>query len=434
MNRSGHAPWEDWNEGGHGRLDDVSNGGLDDVASRQQDTDVFALSAGDGGSEVNESRDDTAEDQSRLGHQAWHNNEDGPWFVGNDGQDDVPQELPGRPAMYTHAHRDGENRGGNALETEHRHDDGKPSGLADREGPGDSAHEVRDGAAEDHQANAIDLQNCDNGQQVLDGDPGRDRGEHEARDGVGDDQQEDAHEANGEDAQALNEHQGEHDSQGEGSHHCGDQSGGQDDDVLASDGSAQQAPGSSDEDHQINAIQSEDHGNDSQQTSDNNEDRDDDEDPDHDEDHTNDPGSGEHHARDGGGEDQQGDDHGGTGEDGHEVQQTADEHHDECDSQGEGSHHGGDHSEHEGLRGQDDDVAAFLSSDTLPWKETSEWCASAMGTTPDEHDPPQMSSLLEAWRDEGVMHCEAVGQDDAPEVTHANAFAVAQPDHGLLTL
>ena len=453
--RSGSAPWNDWDESRHGWLDDVSNGGLDDGSRPQPEAEVSALSssalqhARDGESEVNESRDDTAEDQSRLAHHAWNSDEGGQWMIGNDDQDDLPQVVSGRPSMpSTHAANDGEDRGGNALAAEHRPHDGKSSGFSDHERHGDSAHEVRDAGAEDHQASAVDLQDHFNhSQQVLndDGsDPGRDRGAHEARDGSGDDQQEAAHDANDQNAQALNEQHEEHDSQGEGSHHSGDQSGhdlqGQEDDVPAPDGSAdvpapdgsaREAGSSVDEDH------AQDHCNDSQQLSDNNQDRDDDESPDHEKDHASDlgRGHGEHDARDGGGEDQQGDVHEGNAEDGQEVQQTADGHHREHDHQAEDSQHCGDQSGQEGLSAQDDAVAAFLSSDTLPWKETSDWCASAMGgTTPDDHDPPHVSSLLEAWRDEVVMHCEAVGHDDAPEVTHANAFAVGQPDHGLLSL
>jgi len=85
------------------------------------------------------------------------------------------------------------------------------------------------------------------------------------------------------------------------------------------------------------------------------------------------------------------------------------------------------------LHGKVDDVAALLSSDTLAWKETAEWCASAMGATTGEHDLPDMSSLLESCRDE-LIHCLAVGQDEAPDVMHANAFTANQPDHGLLNV
>jgi hypothetical protein len=464
-NRSDSAPWNDWDESRHGRLDDVSHRGLDDPAGPQQDAELFALSSsglqhpGDGDSEVSESRDHPAGHHWRLGHHTWHGNEDGQWMVGNDDQDD----LFDRAAMdSSQAPSDGEIRGGNARDAEDRLHDEKPSGINDRESPGGSADEVSDGGAEDHQAQATHHRHhFAHSQQVLGDDgSGSGHGEHETRDAGddqqedahasngqdaqdlnehheehdSDDQQEDAHDANGQDAQDLNEHHQEHDSQGEGSHHCGDQSGneglrGQEDDVQAPDGSAHEASASVDADH------TQDHCSDSQQPSDNNEDRDDDENPDHDKDHTSDPGRGhgEHDARDGG-EDQQGDVHEVNGEDGQEVQQTANEDHQEHDHQAEDSHHCGDESEHEGMRAQDDAVAAFLSSDTLPWKETSEWCASAMGTNPDAHDPPQMSSLVEAWRDEGVMHCELVGHDDAPDVTHANALGGAQPDHGLLSL
>jgi hypothetical protein len=443
-NHNGSAPWDDRDESRHGWLDDVSHRGLDDASRPQPEAEVFALSSsglphgGDAESELNESRDDTGEDQSHLGHHAWNSNEDGQWLVGSDDQDDLFQEVSSRPAMFsTHAPNDGENRGGNSLEAEDRTDDGKPAGFSDRESPGSSAHEVRDAGAEHHQANATELQNhLDHSQQALDddgSDPDQAGGAHEARDGAGDDQQEDAHDADAQDAQALNEHHEEHDSQGqEGSQHCGEQPGdeglgGQEDDVPAPDGNAHESASRVDEDH------TQDHCNDSQQISDNNDDRDDDESPDHDKDHTSHPGRGrgEHAAQDG---DQQGDVHGVDAEDAQEVQQTGNEHHQGQDRQGEDSHHCGNQSDDEGLGAQDDAVAAFLSSDTLAWKETSEWCASAMGTTPDEHDPPHVSSLLEAWGDEGGMHCEAVGQDDTPEVTHTNAFAIGQSDHGLLSL
>jgi hypothetical protein len=510
-NHNGSAPWDDRDESRHGWLDDVSHRGLDDASRPQPEAEVFALSSsglphgGDAESELNESRDDTGEDQSHLGHHAWNSNEDGQWLVGSDDQDDLFQEVSSRPAMFsTHAPNDGENRGGNSLEAEDRTDDGKPAGFSDRESPGSSAHEVRDAGAEHHQANATELQNhLDHSQQALDddgSDPDQAGGAHEARDGAGDDQQEDAHDADAQDAQALNEHHEEHDSQGqEGSQHCGEQSGneglggqedivpapdgsaheardgagddqqedahdadaqdaqalnehheehdsqgqegsqhcgeqpgdeglgGQEDDVPAPDGNAHESASRVDEDH------TQDHCNDSQQISDNNDDRDDDESPDHDKDHTGNlgRGRGEHAAQDG---DQQGDVHGVDAEDAQEVQQTGNEHHQGQDRQGEDSHHCGNQSDDEGLGAQDDAVAAFLSSDTLAWKETSEWCASAMGTTPDEHDPPHVSSLLEAWGDEGGMHCEAVGQDDTPEVTHTNAFAIGQSDHGLLSL
>ena len=441
-NHNGSAPWDDRDESRDGWLGDLSHRGLDDASCPQPEAEVFALSssglprAGDGETEPNESRDDIAEEQSRLGHLAWNSHKDGQWMVGSDDQDDLLQEVSSRPSVFSpHAPHDGENRGGNSLEAEDRPGDGMPSGFSDRESPGSGAHEVRDAGAEDHQANATELQNhLDHSQQVLDdggSDPDQGGGAHEARDGAGDDQQEDAHDADAQDAQALNEHHEEHDSQGqEGSQHCGEQSGnegpgGQEDDRPAPDGSAPEADSSVDEGH------SQDHCNDSQQISDNNDDRDDDESPDHDKDHTSDRGRGEHAAQDG---DQQGDVHEVNAEDAREVQQTANEQHQEHDRQGEHSHHCGDQSDDEGSGAQDDAVAAFLSSDTLPWKETSEWCASAMGTTPDEHDPPHVSSLLEAWGDAGGMHCEAVGHDDTPEVTHTNAIAVGQSDHGLLSL
>jgi hypothetical protein len=459
-NRSGSAPWDDWDENRHGRPDDVPQGSLGDLASSQKDAEDFGVAssrlqnAGEAASEANESVDDTAEGQSRA--LARHSIDDEDRIVSND-QDGLSQDAPVWPAMHSdHAPRHGEDHRSNAAEAEHRLDDRRPSGLPDREAPGGGAHEARDGPTESHQGDATESQDlCDNSQQVLNGeadwdehegpdheddhtsDRGRGRGEHNARDGAGDDQQDDAHDANGEDVQAPSEHHDEHDNPGEGSHHCGEKPGneglrGQDDGAIASDGSAHEARVSGDEDHQVNAIESQDLCDNNQQVLD--DDADNHEGPHHEEDHTSDRGRGEHDARDGAGDDQQDDVHEINGDDGHEVQQTANEQQDEHNTEREGSHHFRDKSGEEGSHGQDD-VAAFLSSDTLAWKETSEWCASAMGgATSDSHDLQDMSSLFEGCHDEGVIHCQALGHGDAPDITHATAFAAGQPDHGLLIL
>jgi len=463
-NRRGSAAWDDWDESRHGRPDDVPQGSLDDMASSQQNAEDTGLASsclqntGEAASEANERLEDTAEGQSHA--LARHGIDDEHWVVSNH-HDGLLQEAPVWPAMHSaHAPRHGEDHRGNAAEAEHRLDDLKPSASADREAAGGSAHAARDGATENHPGNAIASRDLDdNNQQVLDdeadrddhegpdreedhtSDRGRDRGDHHARDGA-DDQQDDAHDANGEDVQAPGAHHDEHDNPGEGSHHCGEEPGdeglhGQDDDALASAGSVHEAGVSGDDDHQINAIESQDLCDNDQQVLDDDADQHNQEDPDHEEDHTDDRGRGRggHDARDGSGDDQQDDAHELNGNDGHEVQQSENEQQDEHTTEREGSHHRRDESGEEGSHGQEDAVAAFLSSDTLAWKETSEWCGGATGgATSDGHDLPDMSSLFEGCRDGGAIDCPALGHGDAPDITHATAFTVAQPDHGLLNL
>src|SRR5262245_13847383 len=213
-NRSGRAPWDDWDDSRHGRPDDVPQGGLDDMASWQQDAEDFEVAssrlqnAGEAASEANESLDDTAEGQSPA--LARHSIDDNHWIDSND-QDGLSREEPLWPAMHSgHAPRHGEDHRDNAAEVEHRPDDQKPSALADREALHGSAHEARDGTTEDHQGDARESEDlCDNNQQVLDDNAdnhdgpdheedhasGRARGrdEHDAWGSAGDDQQHDTH-------------------------------------------------------------------------------------------------------------------------------------------------------------------------------------------------------------------------------------------------
>src|SRR5262245_25091067 len=114
-NRSGRAPWDDWDDSRHGRPDDVPQGGLDDMASWQQDAEDFEVAssrlqnAGEAASEANESLDDTAEGQSPA--LARHSIDDNHWIDSND-QDGLTREEPLWPAMHSgHAPRHGEATG-----------------------------------------------------------------------------------------------------------------------------------------------------------------------------------------------------------------------------------------------------------------------------------------------------------------------------------
>jgi len=70
-----NAPWNDWDEARHGRGDDVLEGYVDEAASSPQDAQLYEMlsrgphDAGEEENEVNESRDDTVQDQSRPAHE-----------------------------------------------------------------------------------------------------------------------------------------------------------------------------------------------------------------------------------------------------------------------------------------------------------------------------------------------------------------------------
>lgn len=484
------APWDDWEERHHGGLDQP---GDDDTSPLQQNRDevssggVWHDHGHEDGSWSGGTRNSNAEQhwpaQDTAGR---HGHDDARWMIGDE-RDGLPLGDGQEPMAGAHGFSGGQHRGDSAAAAVHGPETAEPGWLTAREDTEGHAHAAQDASDNDHGGNAVealdggnDTQHYGNTEADRDDDGGEDRGhtdlggghgEHHAQGGSTEGElgaacaNTETASGSGEDGdktEPANHHHAEHDdptgADSAATHECGgDARGGNEDqadqpaDLAGSAHDGHEAQDAVDARQDDEATEGQAACDDTHHGSDGGAEGEDDDGPNEDPDHTRDAGHGPHHQ-----DDTSEDRHGascGTTETGQNsdpagdpVDQTAQHQGDAedpacaavamasaADDGEEHSHRGRERSGNEGTHGHDDELSALLSSDTLVWKEASEWCAdTTMSPGTEQPHLADMNSLLEACRDDGINASQP--SDDGAFLMHTNALLGMQPDHGLQTL